>query len=56
MKKINRYLLVGIIIGVLGLFGCGGDDVTPENINTVEEIKTNEEVIEAYLGKGLKSN
>ena len=40
MKKINRYLLVGIIIGVLGLFGCGGDDVTPENINTVEEIKT----------------
>ena len=40
MKKINRYLLVGIIIGVLGLFGCGGDDVKPENINTVEEIKT----------------
>ena len=47
MKKINKCLLVGIIIGLLGLFGCGGEDVTPENISTVEKTNTDSAVSES---------
>ena len=47
MKKINKFLLVGIIIGLLGLFGCGGEDVTPENISTVEKNTTEGTVSES---------
>ena len=50
MKKINKCLLVGIIIGLLGLFGCGGEDVTPENISTVEKITTDKSTVSESTG------
>ena len=47
MKRINKFLLSGIIVGLFALFGCGGEDVTPENINTVEKINSESTVSES---------
>ena len=37
MKKFSKFILAGILVGVLGIIACGDGDVTPQNIDTVEK-------------------
>jgi hypothetical protein len=38
MKTFNKFIVMGMIIGLLGIIGCGGENTTPENIDTVGKI------------------